>query len=158
MNLLNILYYFVQRCIASSNNNNLDTKSHLSTEIVLTKKVYEKCLKQKSFCLETCIGTKSIKTVVAKFCRQYNFNHFPNKSMIYRWIKKFKSKGTVLKLTARSEKVITRRHLGVRVRENVDAVRTSVGRSPRKSTQRRSQECIVTILNTSLKKFKQQNF
>ena len=35
MNFLNILYYYVQRCIASSNNSNLDTKSHLSTEIVL---------------------------------------------------------------------------------------------------------------------------
>ena len=35
LNLLNILYYCVQRCIASSKNSNLDTKSHLSTEIVL---------------------------------------------------------------------------------------------------------------------------
>ena len=35
LNLLNILYYYVQRCIASSNNSSLDTKSHLSTEIVL---------------------------------------------------------------------------------------------------------------------------
>ena len=35
LNFLNILYYYVQRCIASSNNSNLDTKSHLSTEIVL---------------------------------------------------------------------------------------------------------------------------
>ena len=35
LNLLNILYYYVQRCIASSNNSNFDTKSHLSTEIVL---------------------------------------------------------------------------------------------------------------------------
>ena len=30
-----IIYYYVQRCITSSNNSNLDTKSHLSTEIVL---------------------------------------------------------------------------------------------------------------------------
>ena len=34
MYLLNKLYYYVQRCIASSNNSKLDTKSHLSTEIV----------------------------------------------------------------------------------------------------------------------------
>ena len=38
LNLLNILYYYVQRCIASSNNSNLDIKSHLSTEIVLQKR------------------------------------------------------------------------------------------------------------------------
>ena len=35
LNLLNILYYSVQPCVASSNNNKLGTKSHLSTEIVL---------------------------------------------------------------------------------------------------------------------------
>ena len=33
--LLNILYYYVQLCIASSNNNNFDTKIHFFTEIVL---------------------------------------------------------------------------------------------------------------------------
>ena len=35
------MYYYVQRCIASSNNSNLDTKSHLSTEIVLSGKSRE---------------------------------------------------------------------------------------------------------------------
>ena len=35
LNVLNILYYYVQQCIASSNNNNLDTISHPSTKIVL---------------------------------------------------------------------------------------------------------------------------
>ena len=41
LNLLNMLYYYVQRCIASSNNTNLDTKIHLSTEIVLPNKRLE---------------------------------------------------------------------------------------------------------------------
>ena len=39
--------------------------------------------------------------------------------MIYRWIKKFKSKGAVLKLSARSEKVTTGSYLSVRVPGNV---------------------------------------
>ena len=35
-----VLYYCVQWCIASSNNNNLDTKSHLFTEIALVMILY----------------------------------------------------------------------------------------------------------------------
>ena len=97
---------------------------------------------QKTFCVETYI-----KTVQAKFRRRFDSNHFPNKSMIYRWVK-FKSKGTVLKLSTRNEKVTTGRHLSVSVPGNADAVHTSVGRNPRKSIQRRSQEYVVAILNT----------
>ena len=54
-------------------------------------------IEEKTFCVETCIETKFIIAVQAKFRRRFDFNHFPNKSMIYRWVKKFKSKGTVLK-------------------------------------------------------------
>ena len=88
---------------------------------------------QKRFCVETYVYTKSIKTVQAKFRRRFNFNHFANKSMIYRCVKKLKSKLTVLKLSARSEKATTGRHLSVRVPRNSFAVCTSVGRSSRKS-------------------------
>ena len=95
---------------------------------------------QKTFCVETYFKTKSIKTVQAKFRRRFNFNHYPNKPMIYRWVNKFKSKGTVLKLSVKSEGVATWRHLGVGVAGNVDAVPASVSRSPKKSIRRRSQE------------------
>ena len=50
LNLLNILYYYVQRCIASSNNNNLDSKSHLSTEIVVANMFASAFKKKTSFC------------------------------------------------------------------------------------------------------------
>ena len=77
--------------------------------------------------------------------------------MIYRWVKKFKGKETVLKLSAISEKVTTGRQLSIRVPGNVHAVRSSVGRSPRKSIRKQSRERMVAILNTFLYKYKQQN-
>ena len=95
---------------------------------------------RKTFCVETYIDTKFIKTVQSKFRRRFDFNHFPTKSMIYRWVKKFKSEEIVLQLSAKSEKVTTGRHLSVRFPGNVDAVRTSVCRSPQKSIERRSRE------------------
>ena len=82
------------------------------------------------FCFDTYINKKSRKTVLAKFPRQFDFNHFPHKSMIYRLVEKFKSKGTVLKLSVKSEKVTTGCYLSVRVPGNPGAVCTSVGRSP----------------------------
>ena len=35
------MYYYVQRCIVSSNNSNLDAKSYLSTQIVLSNQHQE---------------------------------------------------------------------------------------------------------------------
>ena len=71
LNLLNILYYYVQRCIASSNNSNLDVKSHLFAKIVSTLRcltikhcyigvIFFQCLAQ-SFL--DCIGRVRIMTV-----------------------------------------------------------------------------------------------
>ena len=60
----------------------------------------------------------------------------------------------MLKLIAKSEKITTGCHLNVRVSGNVDAVRTSVGRSPSKFIQRCSQERIVAILNMFLNECK----
>ena len=88
---------------------------------------------KKTFCVETYIETKFVKTVHAKFRRRFGFNHFPNKSMIDRWVKKFKIKETVLKLSAKREKISIGWHLSARASRNVDADCTSVGRSPRKS-------------------------
>ena len=48
-----------------------------------------------------------MKTVQAKFRKRFDFNNFPNKSMTCRWVKKFKSKKTVLKLSAKSGEVTT---------------------------------------------------
>ena len=63
----------------------------------------------------------------------------------------------MLKLSAISEKVTTGRQLSVRVLGNVHAVRSSDGRSPRKSIRKRSRKRMMTILNIFLNKHKQQN-
>ena len=56
----------------------------------------------------------------------------------------------MLTVSARSAKVTTGRHLSVRVPRDVDAVRTSIGRSPRKTTRRCSQDGMSAMLNVFL--------
>ena len=95
---------------------------------------------QKTFCVETYFETKSFKSVQARFRREFNFNNYPDKSQIYRWVNKFRTSGTVQKLSSKAGEVRSGPHLRARTAENVAAVRDSVGRSPKKSIRRRSQE------------------
>ena len=91
------------------------------------------------FCVTTYFETKSFKNVQTKYRRQFNFNHYPDKKQIFRWVAKFKATGTVHNLNERVSPSIGAK-VTARTPENVDAVRDSVGRSPKKSTRRRSQE------------------
>ena len=85
----------------------------------------------------TYLETKSFKTMQAKFRRIFNFNNYPQKSQIFRWVQKFQAPGSVNNLKAVNPK--SGRKLIARCPKNVDTVRDSVGRSPEKSLQRRSQ-------------------
>ena len=79
---------------------------------------------QKVFCVQMYSKTESFKTVQSKFRRKFSFNYYPEKSQIYRWVKKFREQGTVLNQKSKG------RNLSVRVQKNIDAVETSVARSP----------------------------
>ena len=61
--------------------------------------------------------------------------------MIHRWAQKFREHGTVLNLNVKDKRVTySGRPKSARSQENYDTIRDSIGRSPRKSLRRRSQE------------------
>ena len=97
-------------------------------------------IEEKTFCVTLYLGMKSLKTVQARYHRRFNFNNFPHKFQITRWVKKFRDTGTLIKSTKKGQKSTSGRKLTARSPENVDAVRDSVWRSPKKSLRRRSQE------------------
>ena len=109
---------------------------------------------EKIFCFTTYLETKSFKTVQAKFCRKFNFNNYPRKSQIYHWVHEFQATGSINNLNKKAENLRSSRKLTARCHDNVDAVRDSVGRSPKKFLQRSSQELglLCTPLQRILKK------
>ena len=93
---------------------------------------------EKIFCVTTYLETKSFKTVEAKYRRKFNLNNYPQKSQIYRWTHKFQATGSVNNLNKKSVTPRPGRKLTARCPYNVNAVRDSVARSPKKSIRRRS--------------------
>ena len=51
--------------------------------------------------IDTCLETKSFKTVQAKFC--WNFNNYPQKKQIYRWVNKFQATWSVNNINKKPE-------------------------------------------------------
>ena len=78
------------------------------------------------------------KTEQAKF--HGKFNNYPQKSQVYGWVHKFQATGSVNNLNKKAENPRSCSKLTARCPDNVDAVRDSVGRSPKKFLLRRSQE------------------
>ena len=95
---------------------------------------------EKIFCLTLYLESKWYKSVQAKFRRKFSFNTFPTKSGIHQWISKFKATGTVLSINKKAAATTSGRKTTSRTLGNIEALRTSVGRSPKKSIRRRSQE------------------
>ena len=46
---------------------------------------------------------QSFKTVQAKFQKEFNFNNYPPKSQIYRWVHKFQAIGSVNDFNKKTE-------------------------------------------------------
>ena len=86
----------------------------------------------------TYLETRSFKTAQAKF--RSKFDNYPQKSQIYHWVHKFQATGSVNNFKKKAENPRSGKKLTTRCPYNVDAVRDSVGRSPKKSLQSRSQE------------------
>ena len=93
--------------------------------------------KEKTFCLEAYFDNKSYTVVQANFrCRQAL-----SKSSIFDWVQKFREHGTVQNLNSKGLRdTYSGRSASARTERNIDAVQDSVGRSPKKSLRRRSQE------------------
>ena len=104
-------------------------------------------IEEKTFCVTLYLETKSLKTVQARYRRRFDFNNFPHKFQITRWVKKFKDTGTLIKSTKKGQKSTSDRKLRARSLENVDAVRDSVGRNPKKSLRRHSKKLGLSRLS-----------
>ena len=97
-------------------------------------------IEERTFCVTLYLETKSLKTVQVRYCRSFNFNNFSHKFQITHWVKTFKDTGTLITSTKKGQKSTSGRKLTARSPENVDAVKDSVGQSPKKSLRRCSQE------------------
>ena len=97
---------------------------------------------QKIFIVEAYFRQKSIHTAQLQFKERFRCREFPVHSMIYRWVNKFRTHGTVHNLNRKdtSRQSYSGRPKSSRTLHNVAAVRDSVVRSPSKSVRRRSQE------------------
>ena len=85
----------------------------------------------------------------SKLCKQ-NFTGCltsQKKSEIHCWVHKFQATGSVNNLKSKAENSRSCRKLMARCPDNVDMVRDSIEKNPKKSLQRRSQElCLSRIL------------
>ena len=95
-------------------------------------------VEQKAFCVETFFLTGSYADTRRKFLQKFDIGHrklsqAPPKPTIFRWVKKFKTKGTVLKQSPPGPARTARTAVNGR------AVNDSVTSSPKRSTRHRSQ-------------------
>ena len=97
---------------------------------------------QKIFIVEAYFRQKSIHAVQLQFKERFGCREFPVHSMIYRWVNKFRTHGTVHNLNRKdtNRQSHSGRPKSSRTPNNVAAVRDSVVLSPSKSVRRRSQE------------------
>ena len=97
---------------------------------------------QNIFIVEAYFRKKSILAAQLQFKERFGCREFPVHSMIYRWVNKFRTHGTVHNLNRKDTN--RQSHSGPpkssRTPHNVAAVRDSVVHSPSKSVRRRSQE------------------
>ena len=102
-------------------------------------------IQQKTFSVEQYFATKSYQSVQIQFQKRFHCGNFPSKSMIVRWVTKFREHGTVVDLCSKATGgTYSGRKKSARTEENIAAVKNSVGRSPKKSVRRCSQELGMT--------------
>ena len=88
---------------------------------------------------------KSIHAAQLQFKEWFGCREFPVHSMIYRWVNKFRTHGTVHNLNRKdtNRQSHSGRPKSSRTPHNVAAVRDSVVHSPSKSVRRRSQRSVT---------------
>ena len=105
--------------------------------------------------VEFYLETKSIVKTQRAFQRHFGVREAPGRKTVWRIVQKFRTDRNLHNLN----KGRSGRHRGARTPENIEAVRLSATRSPKKSCRRRSQELslsrmsIVRILKLDLKLF-----
>ena len=95
--------------------------------------------------MEQYFATKSCQSVQIQFRKRFHCRNFPSKSTIVGWVTKFREHGTVVDLCSKATGgTYSGRKKSARTVDNIAAVRNTVGRSPKKSVGRRSQELGMT--------------
>ena len=94
------------------------------------------------FIVEAYFRQKSIHAAQLQFKERFGCREFPVHSMIYRWVNKFRTHGTVHNLNRKDTRRQSHsgRQKSSRTPHNVAGVRDSVVHSPCKSVRWRSQE------------------
>ena len=121
----NVVFFFVSDLKIVYNNN---FKSSITMSWIRRKNILRHSL----------FGNKIIQNVASKISQE--FNNYPQKSPIYCWVLKFQATVSVNNIYKKAENPRCGRKLTARCPNNMDAVRNSVRRSPKKSPRRRSQE------------------
>ena len=102
---------------------------------------------RKTICVTLYLETKSLKTVLAKYCKRFDFSNFPHKFQITCCVKKFKDTGTLIKSTKKGKLSTIGRKVTARLPENIHAVQDSVAWNLKKSLWRHSQEFGLSCLS-----------
>lgn len=99
-------------------------------------------IQEKTYAVEKYFKYESFVRVQRDFRTHFGYRNVPGKKIIHLWVKKFREYGTIYNLNSKNENRPTHsgRPKSVRIQANIDQVRESVGRSPKKSLRRRSQE------------------
>ena len=96
--------------------------------------------KEKAFCVKAYFANNLYEVVQASFRRKFQCLYAPSKNKFFDWNQKFREYGTAQNLNLKSLRdTHSGRTVSGRTQRNIDAVRDSVGRSPKKSLRRRSQ-------------------
>ena len=97
---------------------------------------------QKIFIVEAYFRQKSIHAAQLQFKGRFGCRESPVHSMVYRWVNKFRTHGTVHNLNRKdtNRQSHSGRPKSSRTPQNVAAVRDSIVHSPSKSVRRQSQE------------------
>ena len=96
--------------------------------------------RKRHFASKPILPTNHTK-VHANFPRHFRCHQVPSKSRIFDWTQKFREHGTVQNYNSKGlGDTYSGRRVSARTERNIDVVRDSVGRSPKKSIRRRSQE------------------
>jgi len=100
---------------------------------------------QKIFIVEAYFRQKSIHAAQLQFKVRFGCREFPVHSIIYRWVSKLRTHGTVHNLNRKDTNWQSHsgRPKSSRTPHNVAAVRDSFVHSPSKSVRRRSQEIAI---------------
>ena len=94
---------------------------------------------QKTYLASLLIQRQNHSKLQAKFRKKFNFNNHPQNRQIHRYVHKFQATGSLNNFNKKAENPKSGRKLTARCPDNVDAVRDSVGRNPKKIPPKRIQ-------------------